>query len=314
MFKSLAFVTVFTLSSLSLSSPAVASFGASSGASVIDPTCKQNELDPYDLGWRITDASRAARQVCVDGTRMRTGIVVSTTGPAEAQEIEVANFLYQGKFWVARVNLDDVRELGFVMVHFRKGIPKVDLAHTQLRVHMNRGVDLRDQITGELAGPVNDFIISWETVFPKGLNFNLLTTIAPNYPIAGRVLATETTLRENFRVGYLRRMDEYSLNLSKDEMKSIIAKNFELMNERGLSRFYRLLSNNCVTTMFEIMDTVFQTTRPEMMKTAKPYHVKWNFDPVVGPAAVSMEARGLHSKQDPITSINAEFGMPLEPR
>ena len=85
-------------------------------------------------------------------------------------ELVIANFYYQEKYWIAKINKKEVDSVNFQWIRFDPFFPKSDFAHAQFHFVMNKRhpVELRSQITGESGNRdgAYGFIISEQSVQP----------------------------------------------------------------------------------------------------------------------------------------------------
>ena len=273
-----------------VSSAKAETFDISTHATDVDPACRQQHNDPFDLGWRLSKKSEAFPLVCLSTLTMRP---VQILGDSRTT-MRFANFYHKGLYWTASWNKQTNRpKVQFYNVHFDSGVAFVIAGHTELQFAFPEDIDLVSQTTGEHQTTRN-VVISWEAVFPKGVAYNLVMGIAPSYGLAGRVLSLETRVPENILPdGSLRQTDVYDLSLTSAEGAFLFQESVRESSGLGFSQFYETIAKNCTSQLFDILDAVLQTMDPKRLVGVGPFQTEVVLDPIIKPSREALISRGL---------------------
>lgn len=259
-------------------------------ATVIDPSCRQQTRDSFDLGWRFTENSRKYAGQCVESRMKRPIKILKDT----AEEMEFANVLHRGRYWIAHWNKNKNRpRVQYLAVHFDSGVPLVTAGHTELHFIFPKAIELVSQTTGEKAS-LQNLVLAWEANMPPKTSFNIVFGLVPDDAIAGRVISLESRIPENILPdGSLRRTEIYNLHLSDAEGAAILHESLRTSDRLGYSRFYRTLGPNCTSELFDVVDEVLRVTKKGRMASVMPFQTLPVPDPIIGPGHAALIERGL---------------------
>ncbi len=105
-----------------------------------DPKCVVDRNDPYDPAVVMTFGDYKGQ--CVDATTTRAPVVLSQ----DASEIKIANFYQDGRFWLATVPKNSVREVLYQGIPFEEHFAGlIVIAHAQLRFKLEKPIQLELQ-------------------------------------------------------------------------------------------------------------------------------------------------------------------------
>ncbi len=180
----------------------------------------------------------------------------------------IANFFYQGKFWLARIpTMGGVKNLYFQLVHFP---PEFIAAHSMLRFEMDENTPVYlvaemptlEQLEAPgftwesvkaLPNPIKiiNFVMSAEAQWTKNdkkKEYNLVRGNRSAFIQIIRFAATEDRFREFYQNGSpvtQYKLDDYGI-------ASVLAKAIERSERDGISRIYSTWNYNCTTIAFDI--------------------------------------------------------------
>jgi hypothetical protein len=277
-------------------------------ATTIDFSCRQDRQDKGDLGWRLSKASQKYANQCLNTKSVRPIKKVSET----SQELVFQNFYHKGRYWVAKWTKSDSVKVRYLGVHFDVGIPLVKPAHTELRFQFRRGLELTPQVPEEGLSSVvvKDVIISWEAVFPKGVSYDFMTGINPNYALAGRFVSLEARFGENFIPGQKpRQIDQYTLSLNDQEATALFQFSLDRSHKMGLQSSYLTLANNCTDLLFATIDQVLVQVRKDTVTTQWPFRTELSPNPILAPAHRALVARRLIQWNQQEIDLATEMGL-----
>ncbi len=272
----------------------VQAFATTAGASAtwIDSRCRQQTRDAFDLGWRLSSVSQNYPLQCLNTQTMRPIKILLHSN----QEMQFANFYHEGQYWIAHWNKNSNRpKVQYYGIHFDSGIKFITAGHTELHFSFPQGLELTSQTTGEHK-TTKDVIISWQAVFPRGISYDLITGIQPNFGLAGRVLSLEARIPENILPdGTLRPTDVYDLHLTSTESAFLFQESLRESDYVSFDHFYLTLNLNCTSMLFDLLDHVLQTMEPQRLQGVPRFKTEISVDPIIGAGHRALLARGLIS-------------------
>ena len=196
----------------------------------------------------------------------------------------VRNFFHDGRFWRARIPLNEVdaifgqafnfsslkrrkTQAGAEVVKDKRGNPKPRFGfinHVQSRFRLRPGktvqlYELDDETNDTPAEELSDFVYSIEAVGPPGVTFDFRNGMSGNLMCAHRFLSTKEMVFERVVIlGYYVR-ESPALPLSDEEKKNILVRSLQRSDVAGLDETYYLYrccgTNNCTSNPFAIIDS-----------------------------------------------------------
>lgn len=285
-------LTILGAALLTLSPKALAQ---TSALAAFPLTTLEHPDDPYSIQYQFTEGSKKFAGQIIETDRFRHPVVIKET----KEHIEFANYLHDGKYWIARLNKSaQVDRTYFHVVRFA-AVPGVTAAHTQYRVIFKPGseVELRSQTGGSEVEKVNDVVISYEASRPAGIPYSFVEGIRDNYAIVARALSGQQRVSESLENS----TEQYELNLQSHESMELLLSSIIKGDQDRFSRFYNTLLPNCTTEVFTRLDEL--STRKHL-KFEKFLTVLSN-DPIAGPSLRDLKVRGLLGARGP--NLKAEF-------
>ena len=273
--RAILFATILSLTPATIPAAQAAELVASKP----DSSCATSS-DPYESAARTTDSAIVYPGICVDTAKVRPARNVKIEG----DKLSFQNYYFEQQFWKAEL---DLRNLDLAIYHVKPfpTIKGVDAAHAQLRFRMKPGTSI--QLTNQQTGAVaqgNDLIVSFETADLRGqASVNFAVTLVPNYPLVGRVGATDTFLAEKNRP-----LEQYELDLSAEEISTLLTSALRRSEAIDLRTFYLMLRPNCASEAFDLIDAL-----PRLNKDRGRFLSVVSIDPVAGPSVRGLQERGV---------------------
>jgi hypothetical protein len=165
----------------------------------------------------------------------------------------VANIFHRGRFFVARIPRDAVREVLLQLEHFP---PEAIAAHTQIRFLFSEAVELIPQTGAPDSGErvyVNDLTLSIEAAAPRGVPYNLIKGMRPYFMTAYRI-TTAATEHHEVVVTQKRRVSQHRIDLTPVEMRRLLEHAIETATNLGYTRVYNTLTASCTTEAMRLID------------------------------------------------------------
>ena len=206
----------------------------------------------------------------------------------------VRDFYHEGRFWVAMIPLDGIRDVfgqafnfsrpklrrnqhGYEIVYGANGMPKRTLRlmnHVQCRFVMDSQLPVRLYAQASsrperiVDGPadelVTDFVYSVEALGPKGVKFNLRDGYFGNLVCAHRFMSTQEMVFERIVLEGQYVTQSPALDLTVTEKSELLRLSLERSHTAGATEPYYLFrfcgTNNCTSNPFQILDEVVQYT------------------------------------------------------
>jgi hypothetical protein len=264
--------------------------------------CIINKADPYDVGEMMH--AGAFKGQCMDITTIRPAVILSE----DDSKITIANFYHEKSFWIAEIPKSGVDQVIFQIAQFPQAVPLLHVAHNQLRFMMKPGVmiKLTPQETDSKLAPteLNQLNLVDQPSGPKDLNvFNPKHSFSPTYGNVLRVAATQDRAKEELG-GNDDTTRQFLLDMTDDEKTAALVNGVHLSAKLGYDDIYKLFSENCMTTAFQILDESVDYGH-------KVHRFKMDrlniFDPVTGPSIHALKKRGLIEKE--LETWNEETGL-----
>jgi hypothetical protein len=265
-------------------------------------SCILSKTDPYDVG-EVMHAGDYKGQ-CMH-TEIRRPVVILSE---DDQKITIANFYHDKAFWIAEMPKSGIDQVIFQIASFPASVPLIKFAHTQLRFIMKAGntIKLTPQDTASKLAPteIDQFNLVDQVTGPKGFDeFEATKGIGPNYGNVLRAMGSLDRAQEELG-GNDDTTRQYLLNITDDEKVAAMVNGVYLSAKLGYGDIYKLLSENCTTTAFEILDK--SITYKHHVKPFRTYI--WNLrDPIEGPSIRALNKRQVIEKE--LETWNEETGL-----
>ena len=158
---------------------------AQSLAGFTDESCRETE-DQYETPTKLSEGSKSWGGQCINTERFRPPVIIENT----AEKIKFANYLHQGKYWIAEIDKSAPIEKTFFHIVRFEVVSGITAAHTQFRVRFenNDAVKLTSQTDSETTS-INDIVVSYEASRPKDIGYNFALGAVDNYLLVGRVMS-----------------------------------------------------------------------------------------------------------------------------
>jgi hypothetical protein len=257
---------------------------------VRDTQCIQDPRDTFDLGWRIAPEAVHVPHLCLDSSLVRPAKILEEN----ETRTEFANFLHQGRYWIAQVQPNDVSSVALMSKRIANDVQFVNVIHLQTRFYFRHGIQLLDPVT-RAPGPVlRSAVVSWEPAFPVGMKYEYMTTFFRNYPIVGRIISVDEPMAAEL-AGALPQaaadVKELALPLAADVAWRLFQNHLHLSQERQMSLAYILLRRNCATTFFDVLDVTLEQFR--WPHRGSKFRTGLSLDPIYGPTIQALKIRHL---------------------
>lgn len=284
---------------------AVVAFAASVQA-LDTSNCKSNPQDPFSPDARMAYGKYKGQ--CIDTSQKRAvQFLEDFTG-----ETTIANFRYKGKFYMAHIPAQGVRQISYMIVDLDPSKSFL-VSHTQLRFRMHQSTPIRlfPQYgnSQQKVAEIHDFIVSYNYMAPAGVPYEPAKGLNKGlYSSALQMYATEDEI--NTRIKAKRNMYEVRLSFYGNEQDTILKNVIERSDRLQYSDAYDTWTNNCTTQLFDILDASIPGN-----KGIKPFRFsarKIN-DTGLLPAISALDKRNLLSIDAEVKLVNTEFNYPLFP-
>ncbi len=219
---------------------------------------------------------------CVDTCRFRKSVVIAQKGlkPVAGKTV-LSNYLHKDAYWTASIPTAVVKN---VQVGFEEFIPGIFHVFLIFQFPDDQPVLLKSQSPAAKVSPLrtNNLVISAEGIPPKAGKYNLFDAYFERYPIGIRALSREQVIE--YSVDKLKhKVQVYDLALSHAEAGELLQLAIESISQKSFQTKYRLLTNNCATSIFDLIDTV---VGPRTVKA--PFYLDWFYRleralPISGP-------------------------------
>jgi len=264
--------------------------------------CILSKTDPYDLGEVMREGDYKGQ--CMNTSLRRPAVILSE----DDAKITIANFFHAGTFWIAEIPKSGVDQVIFQIASFPESVPLIKFAHNQLRFVMKSGITIKltPQDTASKLAPTEIDQLNFvdQPTGPKGLDeYEGSKGLSPTYGNMLRVMGTIDRAHEELG-GNDDTTRQFLLKMTDDEKNLALINGVRLSAKLGYDDIYRLFSENCMTTAFDILDQ--SVTYKKHVKAFKQR--LWDIhDPVVGPSIRALKKRDLIDKE--IETWNEETGL-----
>jgi len=302
---------LFKKTSFAVLTAALVSFcGATVYSMNNDPACNSHPQDPYSPSLRMSKGRYQGQ--CMDTSGKRAVQVLEERGN---DEMTVANFRQNGRFYTAVIPLQQIEKISYVIVdlnpHPINFLSLLNISHTELRFKFKADARIAltpqepgSDSTRELAG--NDLMVSFNYMAPAGVDYNPLKGF--NADLYGSVLqsfSSQDEFKNRFTLKKIN-MYEVTLDTTPEQSASILKKALEMSSKAQYSIPYDTWSSNCTTYLFDILDAGMGFKRQTPYRF-KPWMVN---DTGMIPALYALNERGLIHDQTVLRLLNSEFGYP----
>jgi hypothetical protein len=264
--------------------------------------CVLSKTDPYDLG-EVMHAGDYKNQ-CMNTSIRRPAVIISE----DDQKITIGNFYHAGTYWIAEMPKTGIDQVIFQIASFPDSVPLIKFAHTQLRFVMKAGnaIKLTPQDTASKLTPteIDQFNLVDQVSGPKGLDeFEASKGLGPNYGNILRVMGSLDRAKEELG-GADDTTRQYLLKMTDEEKTAAMINGVHLSASLGYDDIYKLFSENCTTTAFDILDRSI-----DYGHHVRPFKIYiWDIrDPIVGPSVRALKKRKIIDKE--IQTWNEETGL-----
>jgi hypothetical protein len=266
-------------------------------------SCIEVPGDAYDPG-KVMDFGKYKGQ-CVDTSIKRPANIISQ----DDDTITFANFLNDGKYWIARVPKHGVARAIFQIEDFPTGVSFVKAAHTQLRIVMQPGSEL--ELTPQTPTPdssvapikVSDFNWSLEYAAPAGVSYDIFHGELDEYALVERIVSTHDRGSEQILVDK-NTVRQYQLKIpTQAELDALLVNGISDSDKVRMDEAYLTLGRNCTTELFNLID---QTVKyPFVVAPFATWIINF-LDPIAGPSLDSLQERQLIDSTSELPTLNQE--------
>jgi hypothetical protein len=216
-------------------------------------TCDLNQKDKYEGPNQIAFGAFAGQ--CLDTCRFRRSIVLGANPWApDTRKAVITNFMHDGSYWKAQVPLTTVES---VEVGFEEFIPGVFHVFLLFQFPERSPVRLDPQIHREHSLPtrVHNLVISPEGIPPRDGKYNFLDAFMERYPVGIRTLSKQQVI--HWSVDTLKhKVQVFALKLDPQQRQELLRSALHTVATRSFQTKYRLFTNNCATSVLDLIDSV----------------------------------------------------------
>lgn len=233
---------------------------ADRAALVRDSKCAVQTNDPFEPALIFETGKYPG--VCLETVEARsirrlTPDEKETYGFANDPRVVVANFYHAGRFWFAAIDPAQIEQVYYQIEHFKMS-PL--FGHNQIRFRLNRNypAELTEQAPSvgnlPLHTTVSDLAFSAEAVRGIGKSFfNFQDGLENGFAISYKLVSLDT--RYYWMITRAKdRVEQIELNLTQSQMAAVLTHAIALGTEFGENYFYHLVTRNCTTELFRVLD------------------------------------------------------------
>lgn len=217
----------------------------------IDSSCTCKALAGDELENPIKFNFGAFSGQCIDSCRFRKSVLLS---PQDDSTMVFSNFMHNGEFWKIKVHPDGISQARIGFEEFMPGIFHVFLIFD---FDKNRPLILESQIKTHSPKPqtVSSLVFSPEGVPAREKKYNFFDAYLNRYVVGHRLLSAEQVFQ--YSVVHLKhKVTTYPLKLSKPQLNQLITEALKTVHNDSFKHHYRLFSNNCATTVLNLIEKV----------------------------------------------------------
>lgn len=294
-----------------------------------------DESDPYTVNARFDVGPNAG--LCMD-TSFRRAVDLLAEGDALAyggrpsEEWVISNFYHEGRFWVARIPKNGVKDVIFQVEHFSTGSQVGDVVnevvlisgHGQVRFDMKDGQEVvlvpqRPEDRSKLSNVrLASFVVSGEAIQKPNDHFGLVSGLKNDFAIGKRFVSLSSKAKDMV-VDQGHRVDQYRIKPHRDAAKRDARRQEFLAAavQQSVRQAQAIRANNpemyntafemCFTEAFDIFDKV-----TEYLPIQRRLVWKKRVPALMG---YYLFQRGLlylpYEPEAKIPSLNEEMGVPV---
>lgn len=219
--------------------------------------CVFDAQDPFEPKSRIPKGDHKGE--CYDTRKARSLVQLteeqaSKYGGAAKGVLSVANVTHKGKFHVAHIPLEGLKNAIFHLEYFPAVVPA---GHTQLRLQFDEKmpVTLISQSKSEMTSVdrVTDLVLSVEALGQPGYQYDIFKGMDDQFGAVYRMTSLEEKYDHMVRK-QSHRVEQWKLNMSHDEMKEVLQKYVAKSQERSMNYMYHTLKLNCTNEIVAAID------------------------------------------------------------
>ncbi len=171
-----------------------------------------------------------------------------------ADDIIIANFYHEGKFWIARFPADGVDEIFFHKVVMKTKVPA---AHAQLRFKMKKGHEIELYAPAGAAVPtsnkISDVVYSVEAMPVYGDKYDLFNGVRNHFGLGLRFMSIEEAY---FKSIYLndQHVEQIPLSVLPNAEQTLLREALVRSDTLGMAQMYNTLTRSCCTESFGLLD------------------------------------------------------------
>jgi hypothetical protein len=265
--------------------------------------CITSKTDAYDIGETMHEGDFKGQ--CMDVSARRPVVILSE----DDDKIVIANFYHNKTYWTAEIPKSGVDQVIVQVASFPFPLPGVKFAHAQFRFVMKSGLSIKltpqDSASKLAPTELDQFNLVDQPSTPKGLqdDYNPLKGAKSTYGNVLRAVGTVDRAHEELG-GNDDTTRQFLLKMTDEERVAVMINGLHLSAKLGYDDTFKLFSENCTTTAFEILD--------ESIKYERHVHkykmATWDLhDPIAGPAIHALKERKLIEKE--LETWNEEMGL-----
>ncbi|MFS4458632.1 DUF4105 domain-containing protein [Bdellovibrio sp. HCB2-146] len=296
--------TLTPSSILRASLPLVLTFLSSIAYPLDNGSCNFNPQDPHSPDARMIKGKYQGQ--CIDTSAKRS---LKNLGQDSANEILVANYRKNGKFYTARIDLRKIQKVSIVAVDLNPaplnkwGI--ITVSHTEMRMKFtdSEAIQLIPQDPSDTPLTDDDLIISFNYMAPPGVVYNPVKGFKDGlYGSVVQMFSTHDEANTRFVKQNLN-VYEVDLNLNTEQAGRIIVSAVNTSEANGYNVNYNSYTRNCASELFLIIDKALDIkTRP--FRLYPSYLTDAGFIPEVR----ALGKRKLIDPKSQVALVNKEFG------
>ncbi|MEY4064156.1 MAG: hypothetical protein RIR26_364 [Pseudomonadota bacterium] len=219
--------------------------------------CVFDSQDPFEPHTRLPKGDHAGE--CYDTRKARSLVRLNEEqarqyGGTASGIVSVANVSHKGKFYVAHIPLKSVKTAIFHLEYFPAVVPA---GHTQLRLQFDERmpVTLVSQSKSSMTQvvKVTDLVLSVEAIAQPGFSYDLFKGMDDQFGAVYKMTTLEDKYDHMVRKQN-HRVEQWKLNMSVEEMQTILEKYVSKSQERGMNLMYHTLKLNCTTEIIAAID------------------------------------------------------------
>jgi len=221
------------------------------------PNCVFDEQDPFEPKSRIPKGDHQGE--CYDTRKARSLVTLSAEdakkyGGSAKDVLTVANISHKGSFYVGHIPLAGLKNAIFHLEYFPAVVPA---GHTQLRLQFDERMPVT-LVSQSKAGPtrverVTDLVMSVEAIGQPGYQYDIFKGMDNQFGAVYRLTSLEEKYDHMVRKQN-HRVEQWKLNVTHEELRTILVKYVAKSEERAMNFMYHTLSLNCTNEIIAALD------------------------------------------------------------